>query len=194
MTSPARAASQAWLGVVPVEVSIEVGRVGTQVLVMRGDNLASRIRARREELGLTQEDVARTADVSNGQVYRWEAGKSRPKGENAVALARALQTTPEHLYGAGPAPERVESPATYPSFDEWRETERGQRASPGVLAIMRSEIKFRSGAPTIADWDEVYAALTAGVSVALAAAQAEFTGSARASARARGGKPYEPST
>ena len=147
----------------------------------------------REAKGWSQADLAQQAGVTVGQVYRWEAGRSTPSGKNALALATALGTSPSHLFDGKPA-ERVESPATYPSFEEWLETDRGRRASPGVLAIMRSEVKFQSGAPTVGDWDEIFMALTAGVSAAIAAAQAEFTGSARASARARGGKPYEPRT
>jgi transcriptional regulator with XRE-family HTH domain len=160
---------------------------------MRDDGLSARIRELRTERGWTQAELAHEAGVTVGQVHRWEAGRSKPSGKNAVSLATALRTTPGHLYGEEPLV-RVESPATYPSFEEWRATERGQLASPGVLAIMRSEVKFQSGAPTVDDWDEVYMALTAGVSAAVAAAQAEFTGSARATARARGGKPYEPRT
>ena len=43
-------------------------------------DLASRIRARREEIGFTQNQVARALDIQVGVYQRWEAGAVVPRG------------------------------------------------------------------------------------------------------------------
>jgi DNA-binding transcriptional regulator YiaG len=46
---------------------------------------------RREELGLSQSDVARALGVDQSTVSRWEAGKARPRPRHAVALMELLE-------------------------------------------------------------------------------------------------------
>ena len=58
-----------------------------------------RVRNRREELLLTQEDIARFIGVSVDTVNNWEHGFSTPQKKNLQALAQALQTTTDYLEG-----------------------------------------------------------------------------------------------
>lgn len=60
------------------------------------EQMGVRIRARREELGLTRPDVARRmpGKVGENQIYRWETGKHQPKADTLEALAAALETEP----------------------------------------------------------------------------------------------------
>jgi transcriptional regulator with XRE-family HTH domain len=57
--------------------------------------LGERARQRREELGLTQEEVARRmpGNVSGARVSLWERGKNRPHDGNLEEYAKALETT-----------------------------------------------------------------------------------------------------
>jgi transcriptional regulator with XRE-family HTH domain len=48
---------------------------------------------RREKLGLSQSQVARGLRVSQAAVSRWEAAKSRPRAEHALALVELLEIT-----------------------------------------------------------------------------------------------------
>ena len=63
--------------------------------------VASRIRARRAELDLTQDEVTERANGLGGanSLSLYESGKNLPSAENIVALAQALDTTPNYLLG-----------------------------------------------------------------------------------------------
>lgn len=47
---------------------------------------ASRLRNRREKLGLSQEEYAVLAGVSPSTIYNWESGATKPAGERLAAL------------------------------------------------------------------------------------------------------------
>ena len=53
----------------------------------------------REQLLLTQEDLASYIGVSVDTVNNWEHGLSNPQKKNLQALANALQTTTDYLEG-----------------------------------------------------------------------------------------------
>lgn len=61
--------------------------------------LGSRIHDRREQLGLTQEQLGELIGKDQKQVWRYEAGKQIPSAETLVQLARALETTTDYLVG-----------------------------------------------------------------------------------------------
>lgn len=64
-------------------------------------NLGDRLKERRKELKLTQQDVADSVSVSKTAVVFWEKGENIPKHESLLLLANALQTTPEWLLKGG---------------------------------------------------------------------------------------------
>jgi transcriptional regulator with XRE-family HTH domain len=68
-------------------------------------NIGRRIRERREELGLSQEDVARElpGKVSGNQVSRWERGLHRPNDPALEALGQALNVEVAYFLGDGPS-------------------------------------------------------------------------------------------
>lgn len=49
--------------------------------------LGENIRKRREELKLSQEDVAERLGVSRQAVSKWEKGQSKPTANNLIQLA-----------------------------------------------------------------------------------------------------------
>lgn len=57
------------------------------------------IRRRRKELGITQEELAQRAEILQKQVSELENGRFVEYPERIVALARALETTPNYLFG-----------------------------------------------------------------------------------------------
>lgn len=61
--------------------------------------LGSRLEQRREELLLTQDDLAIFIGVRAETVDNWERGFNSPKKGNLQALAKALQTTTDYLEG-----------------------------------------------------------------------------------------------
>jgi DNA-binding transcriptional regulator YiaG len=50
----------------------------------------SRLAELREDLGLSQSDIARALGVHPSQVSRWEADRQRPRPAHAVALLELL--------------------------------------------------------------------------------------------------------
>jgi len=61
-------------------------------------NLAKKVKQLREKLGLSQEKLARLADVSNNTVINIEAGKQdNPTIDTLKKVARALNVPVENL-------------------------------------------------------------------------------------------------
>ncbi len=61
-------------------------------------NISKTLRKLREQKGLTQEKLARLADVSNNTVIKIEAGKNQnPTLETLKRLAKALDITVDDL-------------------------------------------------------------------------------------------------
>ena len=63
------------------------------------DVFAAKLRGKRAELDLTQEELARRAGISQGAVFQYEDGGYLPGADKLCALARALGTTPNYLLG-----------------------------------------------------------------------------------------------
>lgn len=56
------------------------------------------LRKRRNELGLTQLQVARLVELAESAYQRYELSYSEPRVTLAIRLARALNTTVEELF------------------------------------------------------------------------------------------------
>ena len=63
--------------------------------------VGSRIRALREEAGLTQSELAAAAYVTRQSVGNWERGSTLPDVQSLQLVARALNTTVDGLLGDG---------------------------------------------------------------------------------------------
>lgn len=69
-------------------------------------NVGKNIKARRQELKLTQRELAaRMGYTDHTTITRIEAGKSDPPQSRIVQFAKALNTTPGHLLGWDEEPE-----------------------------------------------------------------------------------------
>ncbi|HEF8785105.1 TPA: helix-turn-helix domain-containing protein [Providencia alcalifaciens] len=74
-----------------------------------------RIKARRLQLNLTQEVLAKKLGVSRVSVTKWETGMAKPDGENLQNLAHALETSAEWiLYGKNAPTDKELSPSRKP--------------------------------------------------------------------------------
>ena len=63
--------------------------------------IANKIKTRRQELGLTLEDVAQAVGVGRSTVQRWESGLIKNMGRDKIAaLAKILQINPVDLVPA----------------------------------------------------------------------------------------------
>lgn len=64
----------------------------------------SRLLTRRKELNLTQEEVARLADVSGTTYVQMEAGNKVPLVTTFARVAQALSKPPSYFFTEQPAP------------------------------------------------------------------------------------------
>ncbi|MGK5678556.1 helix-turn-helix transcriptional regulator [Actinoplanes sp. URMC 104] len=62
-----------------------------------------RIRAARKEVGLTQAGLSSAVQVSRQTIIAMETGDYAPSVYLALKVAKALNTTVEHLWDPGPA-------------------------------------------------------------------------------------------
>lgn len=64
------------------------------------EGMAQRIKALRQEKGLTLEQVADVVGVGKSTVRKWETGMiANMKRDKIASLAKALGTTPEYIMG-----------------------------------------------------------------------------------------------
>ena len=69
------------------------------------NNIGSRIKARRKELGLTQEKLAEKMNVVKSTISAYENGNSRIDSEVIEELAETLNTTAAYLFNETDNPE-----------------------------------------------------------------------------------------
>ena len=83
-----------------------------------GEGMAQRIKALRQEKGLTLEQVAVVVGVGKSTVRKWETGMiANMKRDKIALLAKALGTTPAYLMGWKENEEKKDSPSE-PSLTE----------------------------------------------------------------------------
>ena len=83
-----------------------------------GEGMAQRIKALRQEKGLTLEQVADVVGVGKSTVRKWETGMiANMKRDKIALLAKALDTTPAYLMGWKENEEKKDSPSE-PSLTE----------------------------------------------------------------------------
>jgi putative transcriptional regulator len=62
--------------------------------------MTNNLRAARKAANLEQEELAALSGISQGTISRIERGSPAPSVDTALALARALGTTVEHIFGS----------------------------------------------------------------------------------------------
>ncbi|EFB6639600.1 helix-turn-helix domain-containing protein [Escherichia coli] len=61
---------------------------------MNEKTLGQRIRERRKQVGLSQNDLSKAAGVSGSSISLWESDHTAPRGQNLHRLAEVLQCSP----------------------------------------------------------------------------------------------------
>lgn len=103
---------------------------------MPNENIASRLQALRDKLGVSQEVVAEACDISRVSLARYELGTREPKLDIAARLASYYGVTVEYLRSGQQAPS---APA-----DHTRETflARVSKLPPEKQEQLASYLKF----------------------------------------------------
>lgn len=65
---------------------------------MNMKTMGERIRARRKEMKIRQDALGKMVGVSNAAISQWERSETEPKGDNLLALAKALNCSPTYLH------------------------------------------------------------------------------------------------
>jgi transcriptional regulator with XRE-family HTH domain len=76
--------------------------------------MGQRLKELRDRANLTQEALARKADVGTDAVRNWEKGRRTPGLDMAVKLADALGVSLDDLVGRTPPPPPAEAPPAPP--------------------------------------------------------------------------------
>lgn len=80
----------------------------------------NRVKSRRDELGLTQIQLAKKVGVSGVTISQWESGDYSPKGKNLYKLADALECSPDWLIFGEEKQTKPESNAEFiGGFETW---------------------------------------------------------------------------
>ena len=58
-----------------------------------------RLREAREELGLTQDKLAKAMNTQQTHVARWERGARKPSIDTVIAIAKILKVSSDYLLG-----------------------------------------------------------------------------------------------
>jgi len=66
--------------------------------------LTQRIKERRRQLDISQEQLALLLGTTQNQVWRYESGKNDPTGDVLVRIAQALETSVDYLLGLTETP------------------------------------------------------------------------------------------
>lgn len=74
-------------------------RVGTPPAAGTGGTSGARVRSRRREVGLTQQELAARVGVSRQTIISMETGDYAPSVYLALRIARELAVTVEDLWG-----------------------------------------------------------------------------------------------
>lgn len=65
--------------------------MGATALLPRAERIGRKIRVRRVELGLSQNELADKLGISQSSLSAWERGIYEPSGANVLLLARVLK-------------------------------------------------------------------------------------------------------
>lgn len=63
----------------------------------KGGDQVNNIQVKRNEVKLKQEDIARALDIDRSTVAKWETGRSLPRAERLVKLAKVLGCSIDEL-------------------------------------------------------------------------------------------------
>lgn len=102
--------------------------------VFQGD----RLRRLREARGLSQDDMEERLGLGNGQLYRYENGKSEPSTETLVRVAQEFEVSVDYLLGLVDMPQENLTPKDY-SEDEHELVAAFRRADWQALMRIASE-------------------------------------------------------
>ena len=113
--------------------------------------LGDRIRALREDLGISQAELARRAEITKGYMSQIESNQApRPSGAVLFGLAQALGVTVADLLGKRIEPVDHNVPESLRAFAM-------QEDLPSQDVEMLAQIKFRGQQPQRAeDWRYIY--------------------------------------
>lgn len=102
------------------------------------ERIGRRIRERREEIGLSQGDVARElpGKVDGNQVSRWERGLHRPQDETLEQLGRVLRVDPAYFMSDGPSRSASASAQELGDDEQQQQLDRIEAKLERVLSLL----------------------------------------------------------
>jgi transcriptional regulator with XRE-family HTH domain len=102
--------------------------------------IGQRIRARRMQLGISQQDLGEALNVSFQQIQKYEKGFNRVSAATLIAIAGIMEVEPAHFYHGAPGTGKRRNGA--PSeVDEFMSTKDGLLIAQSLVLIADPEVR-----------------------------------------------------
>lgn len=97
--------------------------------------IGQRIRARRLQLGMSQEDLGDALDVSFQQIQKYEKGTNRVSTATLIAIANVMDVEPAHFYHGAPGMNTKRKNHAPSVVDEFMSTKDGLMIAQSFVLI-----------------------------------------------------------
>lgn len=103
--------------------------------------IGQRIRARRLQLGISQQDLGEALDVTFQQVQKYEKGANRVSTATLIAIANAMEVEPAHFYHGAPGMNGKRKNGAPSAVDEFMSTKDGLMIAQSLVLIADEEVR-----------------------------------------------------
>lgn len=103
--------------------------------------IGQRIRARRLQLGLSQQDLGEALKVSFQQIQKYEKGSNRVSTATLIEIANVMEVEPEHFYHGAPGMSGKRRNGAPSEVDEFMSTKDGLLIAQSLVLIADPEVR-----------------------------------------------------
>lgn len=103
--------------------------------------IGQRIRARRLQLGISQQDLGEALGVSFQQIQKYEKGTNRVSTATLIAISGVMDVEPEHFYQGAPGLKCARKNAAPSAVDEFMSTKDGLMIAQSLVLIADPDVR-----------------------------------------------------
>lgn len=108
--------------------------------------IGQRIRARRLQLGMSQEDLGEALNVSFQQIQKYEKGTNRVSTATLIAIANVMDVEPAHFYHGAPGMGNKRKNHAPSAVDEFMSTKDGLMIAQSLVLIVDPVVRHEVAA------------------------------------------------
>lgn len=103
--------------------------------------IGQRLRARRLQAGISQQDLGEALGVSFQQIQKYEKGVNRVSTATLIAIAGVLQVEPSHFYAGAPGTKALRENAAPSAVDAFMSTKDGLMIAQSLVLIADPDVR-----------------------------------------------------